>query len=502
MDATLLFLALFLAAAVMLVFSKVERYVGVLFIIRSSFGIRLIDSLARFKPRLWEFLADFSVLLSFGGLGAYYLSVNEETRHNLYRSMVIIGAICSLVALLLGKVAVAFGFLALGVLFSYLMRRIGSPLVDSLFAAMLFLLSCGMVLDASASFLFGVFGLPALMVYVLFTHGVNILEAKTTLPGVSPMLPSSKDGNLGVGFPGYDLFVPWWHALIALFITLVAHEGAHGILVRTANVRLKSTGVLSLLSLPIGAFVEPDEEELNRKTSVDRMRVFTMGSFANLVVGVLAVLAIAAMLNVFAAVVSSDGMRVVGFIDGYPAKGVIPADTVIRSLNGKPTTDFAMFRNATSGLAPGDMVELSTTSGAFKLKLAADPSDAKKAMIGVYLLENLRVDGPAGALISVKMMSFLIDLFGWVAFFNINIALVNLLPVVPFDGGRMFKEVVSAMRISDLNVKRINRLTIALMAALFIMNLLPLITISLDYLGAGDILNFFGSFNKLRLYIP
>jgi membrane-associated protease RseP (regulator of RpoE activity) len=227
--------------------------------------------------------------------------------------------------------------------------------------------------------------------------------------------------------------------------------------------------------------VEPDEEELGEKTSVDRMRIYSVGSFANLVTGFAAASVLVLLVNSSAALLYSDGMRVVGLIDGYPAKELIQANTVIYSVNGEPTTDLPMFRNVTAKMNAGDLAVLNTSDGIVELEMAANEEDPGKAYMGVYLVNNARLGGGLGAAISYGTLQLVLEALGWIAFFNINIALVNLLPVVPFDGGRMFKELVETMRLSAQNVARVVLVSVALMAVLLIVNVMPLLKMLVDY---------------------
>ncbi len=62
--------------------------------------------------------------------------------------------------------------------------------------------------------------------------------------------------------PGLNEYIPFVWGWIALFVTMVVHEFAHGILSRVEGVRVKSMGIVTFLIAPVAAFVEPDEEEL------------------------------------------------------------------------------------------------------------------------------------------------------------------------------------------------------------------------------------------------
>jgi hypothetical protein len=57
--------------------------------------------------------------------------------------------------------------------------------------------------------------------------------------------------------PGLNEYIPFVWGWIALFVTMVVHEFAHGILSRVEGVRVKSMGIVTILVAPIAAFVEP-----------------------------------------------------------------------------------------------------------------------------------------------------------------------------------------------------------------------------------------------------
>src|SRR3990172_274290 len=71
--------------------------------------------------------------------------------------------------------------------------------------------------------------------------------------------PPSPD--LLLGLPGINPIIPLGYGIFGLAVAIILHEFSHGILSRAANIRIKSLGVIFLI-FPIGAFVEPDEDEL------------------------------------------------------------------------------------------------------------------------------------------------------------------------------------------------------------------------------------------------
>ena len=70
---------------------------------------------------------------------------------------------------------------------------------------------------------------------------------------------------------------------------LVVHEFGHGIISRVEGVRIKSIGVLLLAVLP-GAFVEPDEEDIEKSKRISKLRIFAAGSIFNLSLAAVALL--------------------------------------------------------------------------------------------------------------------------------------------------------------------------------------------------------------------
>jgi membrane-associated protease RseP (regulator of RpoE activity) len=111
----------------------------------------------------------------------------------------------------------------------------------------------------------------------------------------SPPEPSSYNAPRNILLiPGINQFIPLI-AWIGLFVTLVVHEFAHGILAKVEGIKVKSMG-LAFLGAPIAAFVEPDDEELfgsaqkpaivSRKA---RIRILAAGVISNFLVAVVAI---------------------------------------------------------------------------------------------------------------------------------------------------------------------------------------------------------------------
>ncbi len=95
-----------------------------------------------------------------------------------------------------------------------------------------------------------------------------------------------------LGIPGINPVIPLWYGIAGLVVAMVFHELAHGVLARVGKVPVKSLGLLFLV-VPIGAFVEPDEDVLAKADRMRRARVFAVGPMSNIIVAAVSVMVFA-----------------------------------------------------------------------------------------------------------------------------------------------------------------------------------------------------------------
>jgi membrane-associated protease RseP (regulator of RpoE activity) len=91
-----------------------------------------------------------------------------------------------------------------------------------------------------------------------------------------------------LGIPGVNPVIPLWYGIFGLAVAMLVHEFAHGILARAGKITVKSLGLLYMV-VPIGAFVEPDEDQLAGVDRGRRSRVFAVGPATNIIVAFLVV---------------------------------------------------------------------------------------------------------------------------------------------------------------------------------------------------------------------
>ncbi|ASJ05560.1 MULTISPECIES: site-2 protease family protein [Thermococcus] len=261
--------------------------------------------------------------------------------------------------------------------------------------------------------------------------------------------------------------IPLWYGLIALAVVMVVHELSHGIVARAENLPLKSVGLVLLAVIP-GAFVEPDEEELERAPLRSRLRVYGAGSLANIVTAFIALLIINFAIT---PVLQPAGILVSGVLEDGPAFGVLQEGDIIIAMDGHQIKDMEEFINFMNTTKPGQVVTLTVLRNGeelnLQLKLGAHPENPEKGYIGIY---------PAQHVVSkIGYENIVLPLFFtfyWIYVLNIGIGLMNLFPLVPLDGGRMLDDVVKAYLPENV-AKPVRYFTIGVGLFLLALNLWP-----------------------------
>ncbi|WP_297090413.1 site-2 protease family protein [Thermococcus sp.] len=261
--------------------------------------------------------------------------------------------------------------------------------------------------------------------------------------------------------------IPLWYGLIGLAVVMVVHELSHGIVARAENLPLKSVGLVLLAVIP-GAFVEPDEEELERASLRSRLRVYGAGSLANVVTAILALLIINFAIT---PVLQPAGILVSGVLEDSPAFGVLQQGDVIIAMDGEQITDMESFINFMNTTKPGQLVTLTVLRNGeeinLQLKLGAHPEDPEKGYIGIYPAQH--VVSKIGYENVVLPLFFA---FYWIYVLNLGIGLMNLFPLVPLDGGRMLDDVVKTY-LPERIAKPVRYFTIGVGLFLLALNLWP-----------------------------
>jgi membrane-associated protease RseP (regulator of RpoE activity) len=161
--------------------------------------------------------------------------------------------------------------------------------------------------------------------------------------------------------PGINPFVPVGYGILGLVIAVVLHELSHGILSRAQDIKVKSMGVLFMI-VPIGAFVEPDQEQLDSVEPLQRLRVFGVGPATNLFVALIFLLILVfPMMGVVAPI--HTGLAVVSVYDGSSAysSGIRDWSEIV-AIGGQHIANAGQF-NSITGVVPGSSTGIEYIKG-------------------------------------------------------------------------------------------------------------------------------------------
>jgi membrane-associated protease RseP (regulator of RpoE activity) len=285
--------------------------------------------------------------------------------------------------------------------------------------------------------------------------------------------PPSPD--LLLGLPGINPIIPLGYGIFGLAVAIILHEFSHGILARAAKIKIRSLGLI-LLIVPIGAFVEPDEDEMRALPRRERARLYAAGPAVNLILAILfAVLFSSVMMASVSPV--HDGVGIVRFSEGSsPARDAgLQAYTVITELNGTQVHTYSEFRSAIALVKAGQNVTVTTfdpttsTSTQYHVTLTTEAGTGRP-ILGIFAIDvstdyyhpltnPARFGGVPGAILSYISLPFQgrapIDdpairfyrisgpfaaLPAPLFWLNAMLGATNALPAVPLDGGFLFKD--------------------------------------------------------------
>ena len=364
------------------------------------------------------------------------------------------------------------------------------------------------------------FLITAMMILIIVSAIINGVPNSDTPPSQMVLIP------------GVNPIIPFWWPALAIIGALVIHEYGHALQARAHGMRVRAFGLLLLGPLPLGAFAEPEAEELFKAPRRERVRMFAAGPSVNLYTALLTWLIIGALATQFAAI--DSGVHASGIVEGAPADeaGLEPWE-IITHFDGVEIETATDLRDEIERHDAGDSVEL-TVLGAieddgtriqrvFNITLAdryqyyldenlsaaeiesygIEPGDAflgvsgmsggtvgidriagplsshydqpwyidglatavhPLTLIGIPIqfdgqimgpqeMEYLEADGMIGELLGTEIVLALMTGLFWFVWMNIALGFANLIPIIPFDGGHLMKDMIHSI------AEKLNRLT-------------------------------------------
>jgi len=184
------------------------------------------------------------------------------------------------------------------------------------------------------------FGAGIAMVVMVTTFLFLIVITIGAIQNPPPQTEVNQPQNF-LAIPGVNQFLPLSVApeiVTGLAIGIVVHEGGHGLLCRVEDIDIESMGLAFIALIPVGAFVEPDEESQRRTDRGGQTRMFAAGVTNNFAISIL----VYALLfgPVIASISVAPGAAVAQPLPGSAAdQGGIERGDRITGLNGAPVTN-------------------------------------------------------------------------------------------------------------------------------------------------------------------
>ncbi|MDE1869004.1 MAG: site-2 protease family protein [Candidatus Micrarchaeota archaeon] len=274
----------------------------------------------------------------------------------------------------------------------------------------------------------------------------NSSSISNQVPGVAPVIP------------GID--IPLITGLVSLVIILVIHEFSHGILARSFRIKLKSIGVLLFGTLPIGAFVEPDEKAVNKLDSLKQTKIYSAGVSANFIAAIAFFFLSLLVAYTLAPSAYKDILVITTVAQGYPASGVLQPGMQILSWNGHNITNVTALNAVAAADVPGQAVTVATSTGTFTLTAVQQPGNPSHGIIGIDAGYKRIITTAYGSVVNFFSELFLLSML-----LNFLVAVLNLLPLPIFDGWRIYK--------ANVKNKMIVKVATALVILGFVLNAVP-----------------------------
>ncbi len=193
---------------------------------------------------------------------------------------------------------------------------------------------------------YGDFGIALSFIIMLLVFLLLLWQSYMVMSIPASQAPSPVEA---LGIPGINPVIPVGYGIFALAIAIVFHEFSHGFEVVYHKLKILSLGVL-LFIVPIGAFVEPDEEELKKARRRHRMRVFAAGPTTNIILAVVFLIIMSGLMG--GVTPRFQGLYVASNFKENPNFHMLPPGAIILEVNGMKIENYEDLSNITA--MPGE----------------------------------------------------------------------------------------------------------------------------------------------------
>ncbi|MEM2928141.1 MAG: site-2 protease family protein [Nitrososphaerota archaeon] len=323
------------------------------------------------------------------------------------------------------------------------------------------------------------YGNTAIALSFISTLIVTFMIIRSTIISFSIPPEAAIKPEMMIGLPGINPLIPFWYGIISVPIAIIIHELCHGIESRVNDININSLGIVYFI-LPLGAFVEPNEEELKNTSRIKRARIFAAGPIANICLAIIFLLLFSYGLMFFVSP-ASEGVGIEYVMDGSPASLVgLKPGMIITMINDEKIININYFQNFLSKRNAYEKIFVYTSNGEIfeiilenKYFFTKNIEDFGKGFLGVGvrdtesflnilkkplsnipnslmifislpLLRMSPIEFPITEFYNTPLPSnlfwILANIIYWLFWINLMFGLSNVLPAIPLDGGYIFKD--------------------------------------------------------------
>ena len=180
------------------------------------------------------------------------------------------------------------------------------------------------------------FGTLSLVISAILMAGIIFIM----IVGMSNLASNLSAPGIGIEYalaiPGLNPILPIWYGIIGLFVAMIIHELAHGMQTRSNDMRVESTGLLYGV-VPLGAFVEPNVEDVEKSTRRVKLDLYSAGISTNFIGAAVAFFLFAVLMMGGISSNYGDSAAVYSMTGNSPAYDAgIPSGAIILTVDGNP----------------------------------------------------------------------------------------------------------------------------------------------------------------------
>ncbi len=267
--------------------------------------------------------------------------------------------------------------------------------------------------------------------------GISYITSRITSIGLiqhgfltlQPLIP-----GLTISFKTFMLI------LVAIGISVLVHEIAHGAVAKKFKIPAKSGGFFTSFLILFGGFVELEENELRQRGVEARLAVYSAGVVANVLLGVL----IALLYILLAQITNVVGSPLGLVVTHSDIHGIHTGDIIVKVDDHYVHNIFELIN-----ILPNIILQRP-----YVLKLLVNHEGTLREVYinvskeGIQGLLNVKVSLSELSLLGGKLVvtnTLVYNILLWLLVLNLTLAMLNALPAYPLDGGLVVQTILEEL---------------------------------------------------------